>query len=94
MATPEGTLRNKVRDYLKKLKGCWFLKVHGSPFQLMGVPDFIILYQGKFFAAELKVGDNEPTRIQKYVMGKIVAAGGYAQVCTTLDEVKEFISAN
>ena len=91
MKTPEGNLRDNVRNYLKTLKQCWYLKVHGGPMQLLGTPDYLVLYRGQFYGLELKVGKNKPTRIQLHIMEKIKQAGGTATVCRSVSEVENVL---
>jgi len=57
-----------------------------------GIPDLILCIEGKFYAIELKVGKNKPTRIQAHALEKIKSAGGYSAVCRSIDEVKDFLT--
>jgi len=52
----------------------------------------ILCIEGKFYAIELKVGRNKPTKIQAHVLEKIKSAGGHSAVCRSIDEVKEFLT--
>jgi penicillin-binding protein-related factor A (putative recombinase) len=55
---------------------------------MVGLPDIIGCYKGKFFAFETKNPDNRSgTSVrQEYVMEKIRQAGGVAQVVCTIQE--------
>jgi len=50
-----------------------------------GIPDVLICREGRFFAVELKVGNNKATRIQLYVLEQIKRAGGRVAVCRSVD---------
>lgn len=55
-----------------------------------GIPDLLICWKGGFYAVELKVGFNQATLIQEYVMREIRRAGGRAAVCRSVEDVKRF----
>lgn len=50
-----------------------------------GVPDVIILHNGRFFALELKAGNGRPTANQMECVSKINSCGGFATICTGID---------
>jgi hypothetical protein len=50
-----------------------------------GVSDLIFLRDSKFFALELKAGDNRPTEAQLEFIDRVNAAGGFAAWCSSLD---------
>lgn len=81
--------RTIVKNALTKLRarGGFWIKIHGSPFQLAGIPDIIGCYRGRFIAFEVKrEAGMVPTRIQLYQMKKIRAAGGFATLIFTADQ--------
>jgi hypothetical protein len=41
-------------------------KIHGSATQRAGEPDLTITFHGRSIKAELKVGRNQPTKLQQY----------------------------
>lgn len=69
----ENILTKRVRAYLKATPGLWFLKV--SDRFASGIPDFLICYQGKFIAIELKAYKKTPRKLQYFVMGELMRAG-------------------
>ncbi len=86
----ETNLKNRVIDFLRKeYPRAWFYKSAGR--WTSGIPDLILCINGMFYAIELKVGRNDPTKIQEYVLNRIQSAGGRAVVCRSVDEVKEFL---
>ena len=90
MPLSETRLKNKVIQFIKrKYPGVWVYKTADR--WTSGIPDLLLCIEGKFYAIELKVGRNRPTRIQQYVIGKIRASGGKAEVCHSVDEVREFL---
>jgi len=77
--------------WLKTIPNSWWLKVHGSPMQMAGVPDIIGCLDGHFVGIELKVGSNQTSKIQKFMIAKIKTAGGSTVVAYSLKEVRTFI---
>ena len=77
-----------VKKSLERLRtrGGFWIKVHGSPFQIAGIPDIIGCYKGRFIAIEAKRdAAGKPTLLQAYVMKKIRAAGGVTALIFTAD---------
>ena len=89
----ESDLIRKIADYLKTVKGLFFWKEHGGMYGTAGIPDIIVCYRGRFIALECKVGKNNPTVLQAQTIRQIIAAGGYAMVVRTLEEVRQVIAA-
>lgn len=90
MRLSETNLKKDVIDFLRKeYPQAWFYK--SADRFTSGIPDLILCINGMFYAIELKVGRNDPTKIQEYVLNKIQSAGGRAVVCRSVDEVKEFL---
>lgn len=69
-------------------------KVHGSQFMMVGLPDIICCYRGRFFAFETKMDKGKASKIQLFIHTKIRAAGGVVEVIRTLDEAIEIIEAH
>lgn len=89
----ESDLIRKISEYLKTVPNLFFWKEHGGMYGTAGIPDLIVCYKGRFIAFECKVGKNKPTALQAITIGQIAAAGGYAVVVRTVDEVRKIISA-
>lgn len=72
--TPEGKVKARVKELLKKYNAYWHCPVQNG----MGSPslDFICCIKGKYFAVETKAGNKEPTPRQKTTIAEIQRAGG------------------
>jgi hypothetical protein len=92
MPTPEDKLKESVIRWLKTLKRrgepIWWLKIHGGPMQRAGVPDLMVIYHGRVLFFELKTPGNPPTPLQSETIHRILHAGGFATVVTSVEEVK------
>jgi Holliday junction resolvase len=81
----ERSIVKKTIEELRKRGGFW-IKVHGSPFQMAGIPDIIGCYRGRFIAFEVKRdATGKPTALQDYTMKKIREAGGMASLIYTAE---------
>ena len=56
-----------------------------------GVPDRIVIYQGRVFFVELKAPGKKPRADQKLMIQKIEDQGGEVAVLSTKKEVDDFI---
>lgn len=68
-----------VKKSLERLRarGGFWIKIHGSPLQIAGIPDIIGCYRGRFVGMEAKrTAEGRPTKIQAYQLERIRAAGG------------------
>ncbi|MFA5161887.1 MAG: VRR-NUC domain-containing protein [Elusimicrobiales bacterium] len=90
MRLSETRLKQKVLAFLKaEYPRAWVYKAADR--WTSGIPDILLCVDGRFMAIELKVGNNQPTRIQKYVLAKIRASGGMATVCRSVEEARNFM---
>ena len=78
--------------YLKTVPGCFFWKQHGGQFGTAGLPDVICCINGRFVAFEVKTPSGKLTKLQEATINKINAAGGFARMVMSVDEVKEIIN--
>jgi len=86
----ERQLKTKVIQFIKKeYPSAWIYKTADR--WTSGIPDLVLCIKGLFHAIELKVGKNEPTKLQRYVLNKIRTASGRAGVCRSVEEVKNFL---
>lgn len=96
--TPEGKVTKQIIDYLKSLKktgvAIWWVKLHGGPMQKAGVPDLLVIKDGKHFLLEIKKPGGEATQLQQIQIDKINDAGGFAIVVHSVDDVKITIERN
>lgn len=85
----ETNFKNKVIQFIRKqYPNAWMYKAADR--FTSGIPDLFLCKEGRFYAIELKVNRNKPTKIQQYVLNKIKSAGGQAAVCRSVDEVRKF----
>jgi hypothetical protein len=86
---PETLFTQKVLRRLRNdLPQVWVTKIMAG--SIIGIPDLVGVCGGLFFAWELKVGQNKPTRIQVYVLEQIRKAGGIGEVVTPENLETEF----
>jgi len=75
----EGAFQNAIIRKLKKIEGLYFFKKEALA--IVGIPDMIICYKGKFVAWELKKSmRDKPALIQEYTLNQIRKSGGIAEV--------------
>ena len=93
--TPEARLTaaivRRLRQY--KLDGMpiWWMKIGGSALQKRGVPDLLIVLNGRAVFLEVKVPGNNATPLQLRRLDEIRNAGGVAMVCRTVEEVEAWV---
>lgn len=66
-------------DTAKRL-GWYAIKIHGSAYQLSGLPDVLTLKAGRAVWIEVKRPGESPTRIQEHRMRELEEAGCIAAV--------------
>jgi hypothetical protein len=88
---PENKLRGQVYRYLRK-EGYFYFPIVGGPRQVRGIPDIIVVIDGKFIGIELKAGKNKQSEWQVRFEEKIKKAGGYYYVIHSISELKEALS--
>lgn len=59
-----------------------------------GLPDVVVLHEGRLFCIELKSADGRLTDIQRETIDAIQAAGAIVAVCYGLDEALHWLEAN
>lgn len=101
MVTSEAALVTAiVRAIEKRYPGCWVFKVVGSPFQMTGVPDLLVVVEGDLFGLEVKFqrpGESLPhargrvTPGQAMQIQRLRRAGATADVVTSVEEALEMI---
>ena len=58
-----------------------------------GVPDLVVIYQGKSHHIELKAGKEKPTQNQETVMGKLFNAGAPCAVAYSIEDVENALTS-
>ena len=99
-ATPEGKVKAMIKRRLqeqgfapagKPMTGRWYwMPVQGAIGTVHGIPDFVGLDAGYFWAIEAKAADGQPTDNQQARMGEIMEAGGFVMVVRTEDDMDVF----
>ena len=56
-----------------------------------GVPDILLCLNGEFIGLEVKSDTGRPTKIQLAQMQRIRAAGGTAEIVTSVEDVKDIL---
>lgn len=90
MSQAESKRSRKIMDALR-IEGAFCFKIWGNNHMMVGLPDIVGCYKGKFFGLEVKEPDkrsNTSTR-QRYVMHKIQQAGGISCVVVDAREALE-----
>jgi hypothetical protein len=89
----ENDLQKKIVKVLNSYEGTFFTRIHGSPYQRMGLPDVVGVWQGTFYGLEVKLPGKERnlTAIQQRTLDKINAAGGIGEMVTTVDQAEEAV---
>ena len=101
--TPEGLVKQKVREYLNSIgcipaskaplatpahHGYYFMPVSNG-MGVHGIPDTIGHYKGFFFAVETKVEKKNPTALQAHQLKAIEMSGGKAFVVRGAEDLGE-----
>jgi predicted RecB family endonuclease len=91
----ESGLRTRIVKALNNYSGYWFV-IWQDGHQEKGLPDIIGVYQGKFYALEVKLPGklHTLTARQSYVIKKIQQGGGEATVVTSVKEALSFVFGN
>lgn len=92
--TPEGRVKNRLKVMLKK-HSVWFYMPQAGAFGRAGIPDFILIVEGRFVGVECKADRRKkPTPLQVTAMQQIDDAGGKCFVVSdydTQDELERWI---
>jgi len=86
----EKTLQAKIIKYMRS-EGAWIVKYPGGAYAEVGVPDLVGCFKGRFFAFEVKVGNNYASEMQKHQIGLIQSSGGYAFIVYSMKKVMEIV---
>ena len=93
--TPEGFVKRRLKNMLKS-HNVWYYMPQAGPFGKAGIPDFILIVEGKFVGVECKASrQKKPTELQRLAREEIENAGGKCfVVCDkdTQDELERWIT--
>jgi hypothetical protein len=83
-STPEGKVKDRIRDLLDGYEGLWQYWPVPSGYGRKTV-DILGCYRGRFFAIEAKADGKQPTELQLDELRNVNAAGGSAFVIVGQD---------
>lgn len=89
--TPEGKVKKDVKAWLKA-RGIWFYMPVQNGMGVVGIPDLICCWDGKFLAIETKAPGkrSQTTANQEARIDEIRAAKGWAIVVDDVSQLDEF----
>lgn len=90
--TPEGKVKDKIKKILK-VRGIWYYMPVQNGMGVVGIPDLVCCWKGKFLAVETKAPGKiaNVTPNQRRRMDEIRAAGGIAIVTDDPAEFEEWL---
>ena len=95
--TPEAKLLKTIIARLKQMRTngepLWWLKLR-MPGQRAGVPDLLIVCNGRAIFVEVKSERGTLTPLQEHELGKIKAAGAMSLVARSVEEVERVLVDN
>ena len=89
------------KEILRRFPTAWVFKVVGSPYQMVGVPDLLVVIDGLLFGLEVKHQKPHETKVaarrrttagQRYQISRINRAGGVATTVLTPYEAVRVIA--
>lgn len=89
----ESRLQLNIRRELKRRFGGWWVKIHGSLFQV-GYPDILGCVDGLFFALEVKTDKGKLSELQIYNLQQISKFRGCAATVRSAKEAVEVVSGH
>jgi hypothetical protein len=103
--TPEGRLKQQVKKLLdergfwragsakpSEVTGWYYMPIQNG-MGVVGIPDFVGCWQGRFFSIETKAPGKHPTPNQEKRHEEIAAGKGLVLVTDNIEIVKEFLDA-
>jgi len=92
MAQPESRLSRAILTEIRN-RGGFAFKVHGGPLMMVGLPDIVACYRGRFLALETKMPAGALHGRQAYVLRAIERAGGVVAVPRSVPDAREVLRA-
>ena len=88
----EKTITNSIIRYAKEA-GLWHMKIHGGPYQTPGIPDLLIIKEGRAYFLEVKQPGKRPTKLQEQRMEDIRKRGkAVAEWVTSREQAEEVLN--
>lgn len=88
----EKTIVARVMATAKSL-GWWTAKMHGDAFMLSGLPDVLVVKNGRAAWMECKRPGQDATKIQEHRMRELARAGCPVAVVRSADEARRFLES-
>ena len=90
----EKVVEDKIKEYLFT-KHIYYFKVHGSNFQVRGIPDIVSCINGHFVGIEVKRpgAKNEQSEYQKIHQRNIEKSGGTYLLVDSVQEVIDYVES-
>jgi hypothetical protein len=91
--TPEGRVKEAVKKLLKA-RGIWYYMPIQNGMGVVGIPDFICCWNGKFLAIETKAPGKRSNLTPNQVrhLAAIADAAGVAIVIDDIEQLKEILT--
>ncbi len=88
----EKNIQKNILSWLKKNKIMYF-KTHQTGFTQSGISDIIgCLYDGRFFALEVKTSKGKPTRLQTHFLEKVDFNDGINGIVRSVEDVERLFA--
>jgi hypothetical protein len=93
-ATPEGKVKDAVKKELRK-RDIWYFMPMQNGFGVVGIPDFICCWEGKFLAIETKAPGKrtQTTANQDRIMAEIKDHWGKAVVVDDVSQLVDYLES-
>lgn len=83
----ESALMTKIKKTLEAM-GLFVVKTHGGPMQMAGLPDLLVIKEGRAIWLEVKTDDGAVTKLQEIMLSRLRKAGCVAEVVRTVEDAR------
>jgi hypothetical protein len=87
----ESRLTAKIVAELRRRK-IWHVKIHGGPHQRAGLPDLLLIVEGRAVWIEVKGDGGIVSPLQQHTLEQLRAAGCVAEVVRSFDDFLKLTS--
>ena len=87
----EANITRGVMAYLRSVPHILVLKLHGGRYQTAGLPDLLVVKEGRAYFLEVKAPGKKPTKLQRATMDLIARSGAVVKIVSSVEDVKEVI---
>jgi len=85
----EKTIQASILRWLRKQPRVWCNCYHGSPLTQAGVPDIMVIFEGRVLWLEVKRPSGKVTLLQKTMHDKLREVGSVVFVVRSLEDAKK-----